>query len=51
MIYLIKTDGTFDTYNNVIEWTNSYVVFKSGKGTAKIYAGGGEYFTDVTPEI
>lgn len=49
MIYLIKKDGSFDTYSNVIEWTDSYVVYKAGKGTCKIYASEGEYFTDVAP--
>lgn len=50
-IYLIKEDKTYDTYNNVIEWSNDYVVYQAGKGKAKIYAGEGEYFTDVQPEI
>lgn len=51
MIYLIKQDGTFQTVTNVIEWTEQYVVFKAGKGTCKIYASEGEYFTDQAPEI
>ena len=49
MIYLIKKDGTFQTVTNVIEWTDSYVVFKAGRGTCKVYAGDGEYFTDISP--
>lgn len=50
MIYLIKTDNTYDTFNNVIEWSDSYIVYKAGKGTCKIYASEGEYFTDQAPE-
>lgn len=50
-IYLIKEDKTYETYNNVIEWSSKYVVYQAGKGKAKIYAGENEYFTDVQPEI
>lgn len=49
-IYLIKQDGSYETYNNVIEWSSEYVVYQAGKGKAKIYAGENEYFTDVLPE-
>lgn len=51
MIYLIKKDGTFQTVTNVIEWNESYCIYKAGKGTCKIYASEGEYFTDQAPEI
>jgi len=53
MIYLIKTDGTdgtFDTFTNVIEWSKNSITYKAGRGIAKIYAGKGEYFTDQNPE-
>jgi hypothetical protein len=46
-IYLIKEDKTYDTFNEVIEWSDNYCVYKAGKGTCKIYAGEDEYFTDV----
>ena len=49
-IYLIKTDGTFDTFTNVIEWSKNSVTYKAGRGIAKIYADDGEYFTDQNPE-
>lgn len=45
-IYLIKEDKTYETYNNVIEWTREYVIYKAGEGKAKIYAGENEYFAD-----
>lgn len=48
-IYLIKNDNTYETFNNVIEWNKQYVVYEAGKGTCKIYASEGEYFTDVEP--
>lgn len=47
-IYLIKQD-TYETFKNVIEWTSNYIVYKAGKGTAKIYAGENEYFTNTAP--
>lgn len=47
-IYLIKENG-YETYNNVIEWTNAYVVYQAGRGRGKIYAGEGEYFTNIEP--
>ena len=47
-IYLIKQD-TYETFENVIEWTSNYVVYKAGRGTAKIYAGENEYFTNDEP--
>ena len=50
-IYLIKEDNSYETYNNVIEWSSDYVIYQAGKGKAKIYAGEGEYFTDVQPKI
>jgi hypothetical protein len=50
MIYLIKQDGTHETFTNVIDWDKDYVTFKAGKGTCKIYANEGEYFTDTLPE-
>lgn len=50
-IYLIKEDKTYEVYNYVIEWSSEYVIYQAGKGRAKIYAGEGEYFTDVQPEI
>ena len=48
-IYLIKEDNKYDAFSNVIEWSNNYCVYKAGKGTAKIYAGEGEYFTNAMP--
>ena len=48
-IYLIKENG-YETYDNVIEWTNDYLIYQAGKGKAKIYAGEGEYFTDTQPK-
>ena len=51
MIYLIKTDNTYDTFTNVIEWQSNCCIYKAGKGTCKIYASEGEYFTDQAPEI
>ena len=48
-IYLIKENKEFDTYNNVVEWKNNYIIYKAGKGTCKIYAGENEYFTDQEP--
>ena len=48
-IYLIKEDNTYETFNNVIEWTEHYVVYKAGRGTCKIYASENEYFTDQEP--
>ena len=53
MIYLInkETKEVVNTFGNVIEWNDSYVVYKAGKGTCKIYASEGEYFTDQAPEI
>lgn len=51
IIYLIKEDKTYETYNNVIEWSSDYVIYQAGKGKAKIYAGENEYFTNVQPEI
>jgi hypothetical protein len=48
-IYLIKKDNTYKTFNNVVEWTDTYVVYKAGRGTCKIYTTEGEYFTDVEP--
>ena len=50
-IYLIKEDNTYETYNNVLEWTSEYVAYQAGKGKAKIYAGEGDYFTDKKPII
>ena len=47
-IYLIKQD-TYETFENVIEWTSNYIVYKAGRGTAKIYAGENEYFTNTAP--
>lgn len=49
-IYLIKENKEYKTFSEVIEWSKEYVVFKAGKGTAKIYAGEDEYFTDQSPE-
>lgn len=49
MIYLIKKDGSFNTFTNVIEWNERYCILKAGKGTAKIYAGEDEYFSDREP--
>jgi hypothetical protein len=46
IIYLIKPDNTYIEFNNVLSWTNTYVLYKSGKGTCKIYAKDMEYFTD-----
>lgn len=51
MIYLIKNDNTYETFDNIIEWTERYVVYKAGKGTCKIYASEDEYFTDVEPKL
>lgn len=48
-IYLIKSDQTYETFNNIIEWTKDYVIYKAGRGTAKIYAGENEYFTNEKP--
>jgi hypothetical protein len=50
-IYLIKEDNSYETYNNVIEWTKDYALYQAGRGRGKIYAGENEYFTDVKPEI
>jgi len=50
-IYLIKEDKTYETYNNVIEWSSDYVIYQAGKGKAKIYAGENEYFTDQEPVV
>lgn len=49
VIYLIKKDNTYETFDNVIEWTEYYVIYKAGQGIAKIYASEDEYFTDVEP--
>ena len=49
-VYLIKEDKSYETYNNVIEWSSNYIIYQAGRGKAKIYAGEGEYFTDVLPE-
>ncbi len=49
-IYLIK-ENSYETYNNVIEWSSDYVIYQAGKGKAKIYAGENEYFTDVQPDV
>lgn len=49
-IYLIKKDGSFNTFTNVIEWSKNSVTYKAGRGIAKIYADDGEYFTDLNPE-
>ena len=48
-IYLIKQDNSYETFENVIEWTSNYVVYKAGKGTAKIYASENEYCTNDEP--
>lgn len=50
MIYLIRKDGTFNKFINVIKWDKNSVTYKAGKGIAKIYADKGEYFTDQNPE-
>lgn len=47
-VYLIKQD-TYEIFNSVIEWTKDYIVYKAGRGTAKIYAGENEYFTNEKP--
>jgi hypothetical protein len=49
-IYLIKQDGSYETFNNVIEWTKDYVLYQAGRGRGKIYAGEEEYFTDAQPK-
>lgn len=49
-VYLIKENQTFDTYNNVIEWKVNYIIYTAGKGKAKIYAGEGEFFTNIKPK-
>ncbi len=49
MIYLIKNDNTYEIFENVIEWSENYCIYKAGKGICKIYATEGEYFTDVEP--
>lgn len=48
-IYLIKKDNNYETFENVIEWTSNYIVYKAGRGIAKIYAGENEYFTNEEP--
>lgn len=48
-IYLIKNDNTYETFNDVIDWAENYVVYKAGQGIAKVYASEDEYFTDVEP--
>ena len=49
MVYLIKNDGTSETFENVIEWDGTFVMYKAGKGTCIVRAINGEYFTDVAP--
>ena len=49
-IYLIKSDNTYIEFNNVLSWTNSYVLYKSGNGTCKMYANDTEYFTNTLPK-
>ena len=49
-IYLIKLDNTYEEFNNVLSWTDSYIIYKAGKGTCKIYANDTEYFTNTLPE-
>ena len=44
-VYLIKTDGTKEEFNNVIQFTADKIVCKAGKGIMTIFAGPGEYFT------
>ena len=48
-IYLIKKDS-YETFENVIEWTKDYVLYLAGRGRCKIYAGEEEYFTDIQPK-
>lgn len=50
-IYLIKTNDTYETFNNVIKWDETHITYKAGKGRVTIYASEGEYFTDVEPEV
>ncbi len=52
MIYLInkETKETLREFTNVISWDERSVTYKAGKGTAKLYANEGEYFTDALPE-
>lgn len=51
IIYLIKKDGTYETYKNVIEWDTKYVLYQSGKARCKMYAVENEYFTDEMPKV
>lgn len=51
IIYLIKEDKTYETYNNVIEWDKDYVLYQAGKARCKIYALENEYFTDEMPKV
>ena len=44
-VYLIKTDGTKEAFNNVMQFTAGKIVCKAGKGIMTIFAGPGEYFT------
>lgn len=51
-VYLInkETNEIINEFNNVIEHTDSYVLYKAGKGMAKLYVGENEYFTKTKPE-
>lgn len=53
MIYLInkETKETLREFTNVISWDERSITYKAGKGTCKIYANEGEYFTDTLPEV
>ena len=51
IVYLIKEDKTYETYNNVIEWNKDYVLYQAGRGRCKIYAVENEYFTDEMPKV
>lgn len=51
-IYLInkETNEIINEYNNVVEYTDYYIMYKAGKGISKIYVGENEYFTNTTKE-
>ena len=49
-VYLIKTDGTKEEFNNVTQFTASKIVCKAGRGIMTIFAGPGEYFTTKSEE-
>lgn len=51
-VYLIdkNTNEIIKEYNNVIEYTEDYILYQAGKGRGKLYAGENEYFTNIKPE-